>query len=132
MNIYVAHSRTFDFQKELYQPIRTSSLYTVHTFTLPHETSGKPFNSKEYLRNQCDVLIAEVSHPSTGIGIELGWADGYGVPIVCVYMKGSTISDSLKTISTRFVEYADGTELVSGIEAAINQIMAKEQEGFSS
>ncbi len=122
MKIYVAHSRSFDFKKELYEPIRQSSLNDEHTFVLPHETSDEPFNSKDYLKNDADLLIAEVSEPATGLGIELGWADRYEVPIVCIYRKGSKVSGSLKVVSKNFVEYSDSKELISGIERIINHM----------
>jgi len=122
MKIYVAHSRSFDFKKELYKPIRQSSLNDEHTFVLPHETSDEPFNSKDYLKNEADLLIAEVSEPATGLGIELGWADTFAVPIICIYKKGSKVSGSLKVVSKYFVEYSDSKELISGIERIINQM----------
>ncbi len=122
MKIYVAHSRSFDFKKELYEPIRQSSLSDEHTFVLPHETSDEPFNSKNYLKNEADLLIAEVSEPATGLGIELGWADTYEVPIVCIYRKGSKVSGSLKVVSKNFVEYSNSKELISEIERIIKQM----------
>ncbi len=122
MKIYVAHSRSFDFKKELYEPIRQSSLNDEHTFVLPHETSDEPFNSKEYLKNDADLLIAEVSEPATGLGIELGWADTYEVPIVCIYRKGSKVSGSLKVVSKNFVEYSNSKELISEIQRILNQM----------
>lgn len=122
MNIYVAHARSFDFKKELYEPIRQRSLSDEHTFVLPHETSNEPFDSKEYLQHQADVVLAEVSEPSTGLGVELGWADIYGVPIVCLYRKGSRISGSLQVVSKNFVEYSNNKELISGIKLILNQI----------
>ncbi len=122
MNIYVSHSRSFDFKKDLYEPIRQSSLNDEHTFVLPHETSDEPFNSKDYLQNQADLMIAEVSEPATGLGIELGWADAYKVPIVCIYRKGSKVSGSLKVVSKNFVEYSNSKELISGIERILNQM----------
>jgi hypothetical protein len=122
MNIYVAHSRSFDFKKELYEPIRQSSLNNEHTFVLPHENSDKPFNSKDYLKNEADLLIAEVSESATGLGIELGWADIYQVPIVCIYKKGSKVSGSLKVVSKNFVEYSNSKEMISEIERILNQM----------
>ena len=122
MKIYVAHSKSFDFQEQLYKPIRQSSLNNKHIFVLPHEKSDEPFNSKKYLKNECDLLIAEVSGPAIGLGIELGWANVYGIPIVCIYKKGSKISGSLKVVSKNFVEYSNSKELISGIEKILNQM----------
>ncbi len=125
MNIYVAHSRSFDFKKELYEPIRRSHLNNEHTFVLPYEISDEPFDSKDYLKNKADLLIAEVSRPSTGLGIELGWAEVYKIPIVCIYKKGLKISNSLRTVSENFVEYSNSRELISGIERALDEVMSK-------
>ena len=116
MNIYVAHSRSFDFQTELYEPIRQSSLNNEHSFILPHEKSDQPRSSKEFFKNECALVIAEVSYPATGLGIELGWADALGVPIIFLHKKGSKISNSLKILSSNFIEYSNQEELISGIE----------------
>jgi len=72
MNIYIAHAKKSEFQKELYEPIRSSSLNNEHTFVLPHEISDQSFDSKAYFKNEANLLIAEVSNSATGLGIELG------------------------------------------------------------
>lgn len=33
----------------------------------------------------CDLVVAEVSVPSLGVGYELGWATALGKPILCLY-----------------------------------------------
>ena len=76
MKIYISHSTGFDYQKELYEPIKNSELYNSHEIIFPHDKSSEVSNSKEVIKG-CDMVIAEVSYPSTGMGIELGWADGF-------------------------------------------------------
>ena len=39
-----------------------------------------------------DVLIAEVSVPSHGVGYEIGFALGIGKPVLCVYQAGRKVS----------------------------------------
>lgn len=119
MKIYVAHSRSFDFHKELYEPLKNSSLAREHTFVFPHEESAEPFSSKELFQNESDLVIAEVSYPATGLGIELGWADMLKVPVVCIYKKGAQISASLKVITRTFLEYSDASDLVAKVSQAI-------------
>lgn len=121
MEIYIAHTKKFDFKKELYIPIRKSSLNNSHTFILPHEKSNEPFNSKEYMENKINLMIAEVSYPSISLGIEMGWANMQKIPITCIYKKGSKISNSLKTVSNNFIEYSNDKELISGIEKIISE-----------
>ena len=113
-NIYVPHANSFDFKNELYKPIRESDLNSKFIFTLPHENSEKLFNSKEYLK-RCDLVLAEVSYPSTGLGIELGWANSYGVPIICISKLGSKPSNSLKAVGSEFLEYKDSEDMISRI-----------------
>ena len=37
MNFYFSHSSDYDYEKELYAPIKASILATNHRFFLPHE-----------------------------------------------------------------------------------------------
>jgi len=115
MRIYVSHSKKFDYKKELYEPLRKSNLNKKHEIILPHEKSDKPFSSKEFFKT-IDAMISEVSYSSTGLGIELGWADASNVPLFCIYKKGSKISSSLKVMRPYLLEYSNDEELISGIE----------------
>ena len=40
----------------------------------------------------CDLLIAEVSTPSHGVGYEISYALGIGKPVFCVHQEGVTVS----------------------------------------
>ncbi len=117
MKIYVSHSRSFDFENNLYKPIRESKLNDFHDFFLPHE-HGRVVNSIEYIKTS-DLIIAEVSFPSTGQGIELGLAYMSNVPILCVSKKDSHIAGSLKSITNNFIEYADTQDFIDQIGAYI-------------
>ncbi len=120
MNIYVAHSGNYDYLKLLYYPIRNSDLNIKYNIVLPHENKGEPYNSKEYLK-KCDLMIADVSLPSTGEGIELGWADIYKTPIVCVFLKNTKISNSLKVLTDDFIEYENPDDLVLKLINFLNE-----------
>jgi 2'-deoxynucleoside 5'-phosphate N-hydrolase len=37
----------------------------------------------------CDLLVAEVSRPSLGVGYELGWAAALGKPVLCLHRTRS-------------------------------------------
>lgn len=124
LKIYIGHSREFDFKKELYEPIRASSLNSSYKIALPHENSDLPFNSREYLKD-CDCMIAEVSYPSIGLGIELGWANTYGCRIVCLNKLGFKVSGSLKVVSTDFIEYEDSKVLIKQLETLLSGIKGK-------
>lgn len=121
MKIYVGHSTGFDYKKELYEVLRNSALNSEHEIVLPHEQDEGIFNSKEFLKT-CDIMIAEVSHPSTGLGIELGWANSYGVPIIYIFKNGAKISKSLNSVTNTFFEYSNTKELVIEMEKKINRL----------
>lgn len=121
MKIYVTHSTSFDFKNELYEPIRRSGLSNKYAFALPHEKSGSQFNSKAFMKN-CDLIVAEVSYPSTGQGIELGWADIFGVPIVSFYRTGTKPSGAVKTVCNDQIEYKDPKDLVEKLTVFLNNI----------
>lgn len=120
MKIYLSHSRNFDFQNDLYNPIKVSSLATKYTFVYPHETSEASFPIRQQLDNQeIAVIIAEVSFPSTGQGIELGWASAVNVPIICLYKNGTKPSNSLHTVSAKLLMYTDTQNMIEDIEGAL-------------
>lgn len=112
--IYISHSKKFDFKTQLYIPLRTSPLNTQYHIILPHEYSNEPFVSKKFLRN-VSAVIAEVSFPATGQGLELGWADMLEIPIACMYRKGTVPSGSLKTISHHLYAYDGPNDMVEKI-----------------
>lgn len=120
MRIYISHSRAFDYKKELYQPIRNSVLNNEYTFILPHEASNNPYPTKKLFKSgDCQLIIAEVSFPSTGQGIELGWAAYLSIPIIALYKKGLKISGSITAIATNIYEYTNSENLLEKIEEGI-------------
>ncbi len=114
MKIYIAHSREFDFRKELYEPIRKSELNELAEIILPHEESEELFKSKEELKT-VDYMVAEVSYPSTGVGIELGWANLYGTKIIALHKSGTKVSSAIKAVTDTLIEYSDSSDLIAKI-----------------
>lgn len=119
MKIYVTHSTSFDFKNELYKPLRESELNKLHEIILPHENTNSQFSSKEFMK-ACNLIFAEVSYPSTGQGIELGWANMVNVPIVCFYKKGMKYSGAIKAVCNDFLEYEDEKDLIKKITEFLN------------
>jgi hypothetical protein len=114
MQIYICHSREFDYQHGLYQPLKNSALYKEHIFIFPHDTKKQTHSSKKII-SMCDLVIAEVSYPSTGLGIELGWAELMGKKIVCIHHESTNPSSSLKSITSDFIVYADRKTMIDAI-----------------
>lgn len=87
------------------------------SFVFPH--AKKAVNSKNIIKG-CSMLVADVSKPSHGVGIEIGWADSFGVPIILIYKKGSKVSSSLKFISRNQIEYRNFEDARAKLEGVLN------------
>ena len=121
MKVYLAHSTHFDFKEKLYKPLRGSALHTEHEINLPHETEDPPTISRDMIKN-CDVLVAEVSVPSFGVGIEIGWADAFGVPIIGMVERGAKVSWSVDNELTDRFEYESADDLIEKLTAALAKL----------
>ena len=122
MKIYVGHSSSYNFKTELYSPIRNSALNSKFFFILPHENSNELFSSLEFFKSKSvDLLIAEVSYPSTGLGIELGQASSFNIPIACIYKIGNKYSNAVKALTKNIFEY-DEKSLIEVISKIIKLV----------
>jgi nucleoside 2-deoxyribosyltransferase len=115
MNIYISHSSSYDYENELYKPIKESKLSSLHHFFLPHEPENIDVDAVTEFK-QTDILVAEVSYPSTGQGIELGQASLANIPTVCFYKVGTKPSSSLRFVTDNIIEYSDIHDLLVKLE----------------
>jgi hypothetical protein len=119
MNIYSSHSSGYDYESEIYKPIKDSELACVHHFFLPHEPENIDVDAKDKLK-QTDILVAEASLPSTGQGIELGQAKAAGVPIICFFKTGSKPSGSLRFVTDKIIEYSEATRMTYSLSSRLS------------
>ena len=133
MNIYFACSITGGREFEAgYQEIVAALVADEHEIPTSHlvqsdvmENERKLTPQKVYERDinwikNCDVLIAEVSVPSHGVGYEIGFALNIGKPVLCLYQKERRVSKMItgnKNSALNVQEYTD-------IENAILQARA--------
>lgn len=87
-------------------------------------------NTKDIIKN-CDIVLAEVSLPATGLGIELGRASTYSIPIVCISKVGVKISDSLKFITKNFIEYSNSEDLIEKIHTFLEDIESTKESNVN-
>jgi 2'-deoxynucleoside 5'-phosphate N-hydrolase len=69
-----------------------------------------------------DFLIAELTHKSIGVGIEIGYAFATKKPIIYVRQKGAEYSTTTAGCSVFVIEYENETDLVEKISQAIKEI----------
>lgn len=117
MKILVAHPSNYDYTTELYEPLKQSVIAKEHTLIFPHDGAAIETNSHI---PESDLLIAEVSQPSTGAGIEIGLAQAAHVPTLFLYKKGVTPSSALQYIQGTLIEYTDAADLVAKVQKYIN------------
>lgn len=110
MNIYIAHSKDINYINELYEPLKKHNK-SLNNLILPHQYETNNYNTREFYKT-LDLVIAEVSKPATGLGIELGWAFDDKTPIYCISKKGIKVSSSLKAVTNNFFEYSNNDELL--------------------
>ena len=120
MNIYISHSGNYDYEKELYRPIKRSDLSKTHFFFLPHEPENIDKDAKAVLKNM-NILVAEASFPSTGQGIELAQASAANVPIICFFKTGSKPSSSLRFVTDKLIEYSGTHDLLAKLEIELSR-----------
>lgn len=105
MNIYFACSITGGRELEAaYQQIVAALLADGHEIPTSHLAQSDTLENERVLTPQnvyerdvnwiknCDVLIAEVSVPSHGVGYEIGFALNIGKPVLCLYQKERKVS----------------------------------------
>lgn len=122
MKIYIGHSSSINYKEELYRPLKESELASDHDLVFPHDDSEEQFDSKNFLRDEADLMIAEVSKSSTGLGIELGWANIYEVPVLLICSKDSEVSRSLEVISDDLLRHKGRIEMVEILEEEVQQL----------
>lgn len=120
--IYFSHKRE---QAEALYPLLKTHCPDGRIYILPHENSGDPFPVKSYLQEgKIDLVLAEVSYPATGQGIELGWANWCNIPIACIH-QSDKVSGSLRVLSDVFVRYQGLDDFLRAVEDAISVIQEK-------
>ena len=118
MRIYIVHSTSIDYKKEIYEPLRSDGFFLKHELVLPHEDSNNISNSREDYKNY-DIVIAECSEPSIGVGIELGWLYDDKKPIYCFVKSGLHPSGAVASIAEKVIEYNNKQDFVGKTKAII-------------
>ncbi len=102
---------------------KNCSLNKKHDIYYLYEVTTTPGSTKEIIKN-CDLVLAEASFPSTGMGIELGWADAFDKSIISIY-KSEKPASSFLTVLGPVIKYTDDSDITSVVQEAINQFKDK-------
>lgn len=70
-----------------------------------------------------DVVVAEVTTPSIGVGYEIGMAQGWGTPVLCLFRHGARRKLSAMLAGNPNVRVAEYAALEEGL-TAIDEFVA--------
>lgn len=118
--VYIAHSRQMDYEKEIYEPIRNEESLKAYDVILPHEVKQENNQGRDFYKT-LDIMIAEVSMPATGLGIELGWAYDSQVPIYCLHKKDCKPTSSIYAVTNEVYAYQNKEELIELVKTIIKK-----------
>ena len=84
-------------------------------------TSTEIYNRDVSWINECDILIAEVTVPSLGVGYEIGYAESLNKRIICLYQNDESISAMIKgNNSITHISYDDVDKLLTNLSTYFN------------
>ncbi len=82
------------------------------------------FENLEKELKDADLIFAEVTVPSLGVGYEIGYADKSNKRIICIY--DSTVTPEITTMlrgnkRLRIIPYEDINEIISNLEVILKE-----------
>lgn len=138
MNVYFSCSITGGRNEEkVYQAIVAAMLAAGHEVPTAHLSTTEVVDLEKiaepveiYTRDmrwleECDVVVAEVSTPSHGVGYEVAVGLKMQKPVLCCYQRGKRISKIITgntNPTLRVIEYKDEEEAVHAVLQFLDQI----------
>jgi len=95
MNIYFGHSKELDYEN-FYQKIRESFKNTKYNFIFPHEKSKDSRNGRAFYSKA-------------------------NIPIICFYNSTKTYSNSLKSVTDKFIAYNDINNFITKLQEVLTE-----------
>lgn len=87
----------------------------------PHRLSESSLSSRLERIAAADFVVADVTTPNTELGVELGYAFAFGVPIVAVFQTPARIPPLVLTLCMGAREYETELELLKFFELTIRE-----------
>ena len=82
-------------------------------------TDNQIFEDYEKKLQECDLVFAEVTIPSLGVGYEIGYADSHNKPIIAIYDKTaiSKVTTMLRgNKRIKIIPYTNVEEIINNLE----------------
>ncbi|UCE04718.1 MAG: nucleoside 2-deoxyribosyltransferase [bacterium] len=113
------------YLKQKDHEVLTEHIIVDNIFDFENQWSPKEIFERDiqYL-NECDVVIAEVSNPSLGVGYEICYALEHQRPMLCVFQPDIFVSRMIVGNTSpclTLFEYQDEKSLYQKIDAFLNR-----------
>lgn len=125
LSVPIIANRSVETAKLMAEAIRAAGYQLVSPWVLsdleirPSKSVNIFLRDKEAVEG-CDVIVADVSKPSTGVGMEVMIAYLARKRIVLVALSGSTITRMLRDMEeAEWVYFTDSASLVKGLEGKL-------------
>ncbi len=128
MNIYFAgairggRQKVEDYAKIVEVLKEYGNVLTEHIANPKVDIFGEKLSAQEvYMRDveylkECDILFAEISVPSLGVGYELAYAESIGKPVICMYDENFNVSGMIRgNQNFKMITYSKIEELLKNI-----------------
>lgn len=88
-------------------------------------------NSEEdiYIRDinwikECDILVAEASTPSLGVGYEIAYAESLNKQIICIYDENTNLTAMIRgNKNIKLIKYNDIDNMLYELEALLKELV---------
>ncbi len=97
---------------------RFAQLQSNVKITFPHEEQSEVQMTKDLI-SEADLVLVEVSIPSTGSGIELGWANAAGKKVIAFHQGGSDPSPAVQFVTEEINTYVTQEHILDILEKLI-------------
>ena len=119
ISLPMIHVRDFEFNRRYIDVVESLGVYVISKWVAVPPAESKLAPGEVFKRDilgilSCDILIADVTFPSHGVGMELMCAYALGRRIIVTYRRGTRISYMILGLPTvTFIEYEDLEDLKS-------------------
>ena len=118
----ISYSNRKQFDKEIDSLKKLFDKNNIELLVFVDKYNFKSNQEKEMMKtafeeiDSCDLLIAELTTKSIGVGIEIGYAFAKEKPVLYLRKKGSEYSTTASGCSTYSIDYEDELDLYNTME----------------
>ncbi len=129
--VFLAAPFTFNFEAEFLDHIEEFLMGLGYSVIVPHDFANDDVSDEEIRRQihtdlaqveNSDILIADVTKPSHGVGMEILHAHKLGKRVILIAQSGTRISSMARVHSHNTLEYNNSEELKQKLESCLQSV----------